>query len=398
MAPFFKDPGLFDRYQNFQKNSHGTIAGCRRSVHHKMFVSPLATLFFATAACAALNTQAQINVVVSSSHSTADSIADVLLTAAVTNNGMQEIKVVKYGTILDAELRTRSFTVTRNGSPVPFTGERVKFALSALNDRAFTTIAAGHTLTVVHNVSALFDFASVGPGSFNFTPVTRFLAAPLAHDISADKKVDAITATSNTITVTITRDVAPRDLSSMYTDVQCADLTKREIIEHSINESTTMAVVGKRYINERGPSDNVYQYYWGANVPGHIISVLTAVESVRSFSTKLPLHCDKSATCDGGALAHTTFTGGSTIATLINYCDSFFALPHANKVCTDPPNNDDGDSIGGVSLHEFTHALSGTEDYAYGCAFVPDLPDNQKIGNAETYDCFTAQAYRTLQC
>ncbi|KAJ6516643.1 hypothetical protein C8R47DRAFT_1268076 [Mycena vitilis] len=342
-----------------------------------MFFSPLATLFFAAAACAAPSTEASIDVVVSSSHSTADSIADVLLTAAVTNNGMQDIKVVKYGTILDAELRTRSFTVTRNGSSVPFTGEGVKFALSALNDRAFTTIAAGHTLTVVHNVSALYDFASVGPGAFNFTPVTRFLAAPLARSISADKKVNIIAATSNTIAVTITRDVAPRVLSSMYTDDQCADLTKREIIQRSINESTIMANLGKRYINERGTSDIVYRYYWGTNAPTHILSVLDAVENVETFSTKLPCVF----LCASCWMLYIYYAGCN-----INYCDSFFALPNASKVCTNPPDNNDGDSIGGVSLHEFTHVLAYTRDYDYGCAFAQYLPDNEKIDNANTYD------------
>ncbi|KAJ6481543.1 hypothetical protein C8R47DRAFT_1134745 [Mycena vitilis] len=364
-----------------------------------MFFSPLAALFFATAACAtALNAPAPITVVVSSSHSTADSIADVLLTAAVTNNGKQDIKLVKYGTILDAELRTRSFTVTRDGSPVPFTGERVKFALSALNDKAFTTIPAGHTLAVVHNVSTLFDFASVGPGSFDFTPVTRFLAAPPTHGLSTNEKTNTMTAASNSITVTITRDVAPRVLSAMYTDDQCADPTKRGIIEQSLNESTIMARLSQRYINERGVSDPAYSYYWGRNAAAPILSVFSRVENVQNFSTKLPLQCEKSPTCDRGALAHTDYRAGSTTAVRINFCDLFFTLPHANKVCGDPLNNDDGDSFGGATLHELTHALSGTDDYAYGCAFVSDLPDNQKIDNAETYDCFAAQAYRTLQC
>ncbi|KAJ7608630.1 hypothetical protein DFH06DRAFT_1017540 [Mycena polygramma] len=81
----------------------------------------LATLFLVTAALAApSDTQNVLSVVISSNKGAVHSIADLTITAAVTNVGAHDIMVLKYGTVLDAGLQTRSFTVTRNGSTIPF--------------------------------------------------------------------------------------------------------------------------------------------------------------------------------------------------------------------------------------------------------------------------------------
>ncbi|KAK0479358.1 hypothetical protein EDD18DRAFT_1337437 [Armillaria luteobubalina] len=46
---------------------------------------------------------------------------------------------------------------------------------------------------------------------------------------------------------------------------------------------------------------------------------------------------------------------------------------------------------GGTTLHELTHATSGTDDVIYGCANDQALSDaNQRI-NADNYNCFSTQ-------
>lgn len=52
------------------------------------------------------------------------SVDDLVFTAHVTNTGPETVKILKYGTILDS-LPTRSFTVTKNGTDVAFTGVKV---------------------------------------------------------------------------------------------------------------------------------------------------------------------------------------------------------------------------------------------------------------------------------
>lgn len=57
------------------------------------------------------------------------SIDDLKLVAEVTNTGSEDVKVLKYGTVLDDKLPTRVFTVTKDGSSVPFTGIKVSLRI-----------------------------------------------------------------------------------------------------------------------------------------------------------------------------------------------------------------------------------------------------------------------------
>lgn len=86
-------------------------------------------LFFTVALCASaalanpLRRFSGLTVEVTGPESVA-SVADLTFTAAITNTGSEDVKVLKYGTILDS-LPTRSFTVTKDGANVAFTGVKV---------------------------------------------------------------------------------------------------------------------------------------------------------------------------------------------------------------------------------------------------------------------------------
>lgn len=56
------------------------------------------------------------------------SVDDLKFSAVVKNTGSEAVKILKYGTILDEKLPTRSFTVTKDGAAVPFTGIKVCYA------------------------------------------------------------------------------------------------------------------------------------------------------------------------------------------------------------------------------------------------------------------------------
>jgi deuterolysin len=68
--------------------------------------------------------------------SSVSSVDELKFVAAITNTGSEDVKVLKYATILDS-LPTRSFTVTKDGTEVPFTGVKVKFQLSAPSVHTF---------------------------------------------------------------------------------------------------------------------------------------------------------------------------------------------------------------------------------------------------------------------
>jgi len=51
-----------------------------------------------------------------------DSVDDLKLTATISNSGTETVKILKYGTILDDKLPTKSFVVTKDDEAVKFTG------------------------------------------------------------------------------------------------------------------------------------------------------------------------------------------------------------------------------------------------------------------------------------
>lgn len=62
-----------------------------------------------------------ITVKVSGPSSSVSSIDDLSFTASVTNTGAEDVKILKFGTVLD-NLPTRSFNVVKDGAEVAFTG------------------------------------------------------------------------------------------------------------------------------------------------------------------------------------------------------------------------------------------------------------------------------------
>jgi deuterolysin len=58
--------------------------------------------------------------------SSVSSIKDLVFTAKVTNSGAEDVKVLKYGTVLDS-LPTRSFSIQKDGQDVAFNGVKVRF-------------------------------------------------------------------------------------------------------------------------------------------------------------------------------------------------------------------------------------------------------------------------------
>jgi deuterolysin len=85
-----------------------------------------------------------------------DSVADAKITVAVTNTGSESVKVLKYGTALDAEHATKSFVVTRNGKEAAFSGIKMQVNPTIADDSAFVVIPAGETVTAVHDGWCVF--------------------------------------------------------------------------------------------------------------------------------------------------------------------------------------------------------------------------------------------------
>jgi len=90
-----------------------------------MFSLPFVALLSALAAQATpVKRFNSLTVKLTPASSSVNSINDLKLLAEVTNTGSEAVRVLKYGTVLDS-LPTKSFSVSKNGTDVGFTGVRV---------------------------------------------------------------------------------------------------------------------------------------------------------------------------------------------------------------------------------------------------------------------------------
>ncbi|KAK7042024.1 hypothetical protein R3P38DRAFT_3178597 [Favolaschia claudopus] len=235
-----------------------------------MFFAPFLTLALASAAVASPNKRTDsLSVELSAAANSFNSVTDLVLTATVSNNGAQSIKVLKYGTILDGDLPTRSFTVTRDDKEVDFTGIKISVSLEDADESAYVTIPAGESVAVTHDVSALFDFAAAGKGAFTFTPVTTFQSAPSDEKVAARSQLTAIEAAATPITISITGDVAKVEmLSRRATDI-CTTASRKSFIDASYTEAKSLASIASSYVTSRGSSDSLYRAYWGSTATSH---------------------------------------------------------------------------------------------------------------------------------
>ncbi|KAL1742755.1 hypothetical protein HDZ31DRAFT_42548 [Schizophyllum fasciatum] len=120
------------------------------------------------------------------------------------------------------------------------------------------------------------------------------------------------------------------------------------------------------------------------------------VKSISDFSkddASRTLNCsDELNACEDGVIAYTV-----TATTNVYFCDIFFDEVQTDRLCA-------GTTVaernirGGTVLHELTHALKGTEDVGYGCKANTKLSDEEKISNADNFNCFSTQVYADTKC
>lgn len=113
--------------------------------------------------------------------------------------------------MLENELPSSSFTVTRGNEIIPFTGIKFQRDMSNLPETDFVVIPAGQTVNVTHtNIAPLYDFREAGVGTFTFTPNDIFQVIPPNGAPS-----DALTVTAEvpSVEIFVASDVAKRKLS-----------------------------------------------------------------------------------------------------------------------------------------------------------------------------------------
>ncbi|ESK86193.1 deuterolysin m35 metalloprotease [Moniliophthora roreri MCA 2997] len=339
-----------------------------------LFSATLVAAIAGSALATPLKRADSLSVKVTGPSGSVNSVKDLKFTAEVTNNGAEPVKVLKYGTVLDS-LPTRSFTVTKDGQPVKFSG--VKLFVSSNNENAYTTIESGRTVSVAHDVSSLFDFASAGVGRYSFQPITDLRVAGVDEQATHPAALALVSPTSEAIEVEVTGDLGKREWKRATTT--CEDPARASFIDASYTESKELARVASRYVSSAGASDPLFTAYFGENSVSNVMSVFDGVANEDDSSRTLSCTDDFDA-CDDGTIAYTYVE-----TTNIYYCDAFFDEVPTNNLCSST-TVEARNIRGGTTLHEMTHALSDTDDVMYGCPQDQALSDSDKIINADNYN------------
>ncbi|KAI3598455.1 deuterolysin m35 metalloprotease [Moniliophthora roreri] len=351
-----------------------------------LFSATLAAAIASSALATPLKRADGLSVKVTGPASSVNSVKDLKFTAEVTNNGAEAVKVLKYGTVLDS-LPTRSFTVTKDGQPVNFSG--VKLSVSLNNDNAYTTIESGQTVSVTHEVDSLFDFATAGAGKYSFQPITEFRVAGIDQQAAHPAALAQVSTTSEAIEVEVTGDLGKREWKRATT--QCSNSAQASFIEASYTESKDLARIASSYVSSAGRSDSLFTAYFGGNSVSAVTGILDRVADENDSSRTLSC-TDDFGVCDGNVIAYTLIS-----TTNIYYCDIFFNEVDTQSLCGGTTVNA-RNVRGGTTLHEMTHATSNTDDITYGCPADQALSDSQQINNADNFNCFVTQVYANTQC
>lgn len=333
-----------------------------------------------------------LKVTVKAVSSSVKSVDDIVISAVVSNPTDKDIRVIAKNNILDSS-PTKSFSVTKGGQDVLFSGIRATYDLSA--EGIYKTIPAGSSIAVNHTgLGALYDFEHSGTGSFSFVPNNLFQTGPDAPAVVVD---------TPPIKVDVTHDVQKRELNyRRLSTPQCADAGRLQIIRDSLTLARSLAGGAATDIRTH-PTSAEFNTYFGGNSQDDIWYRHDIIAGdLASSGTRIIGCTDPAGICggSGGVIAYTLVatSGGHIVGSDIFTCNIFFTVVKPTpSVCTDGFDSTIS-SRGGVILHELSHATSGTSDLGYGCSVTAGLSVANKRNNADNYRCMGLAIYKHYVC
>ncbi|KAH7106052.1 hypothetical protein BKA62DRAFT_349430 [Auriculariales sp. MPI-PUGE-AT-0066] len=392
-----------------------------------LFVSSFATLALAIAAVRAGPTgtsQHGLSVSLAAPQSLT-SVDGLKIVASLTNGGSTDVRVLNFGGILDGGRPTRSFTVSKNGVDAEFRGIEYLLSIPDLDTSAYTTIRAGQTLRIEHDISALFDVESLGEGDFDITPMPQLHVMPVGHSNMTSFAEATGAKTVGTqgllelppagIRINLKGDIKRRDLDfpglvgdgggmelggdddlefdeqdeghieSRATNICKRNGSWRKTISSSYPGTKKLGAVARDYVKKNGKSA-LFKKYFGNQSTKKVADVLNrvAVENDKKRTV------DCVASCKPGVVAYTVFPGSN-----IFMCPFWFKLGTLYDMCH---KGYTGMVKGEAFLHELTHATSHTVDASYGCDNDVKLNKATAINNADSYNCFSKEVWKKTSC
>ncbi|KAH8682613.1 neutral protease [Xylariales sp. PMI_506] len=309
-------------------------------------------------------------------------VGNTMVKATITNIGNEDLKIFKTGTFLDSA-PVEKVQVTQSSVSVPFTGIRLRVSTANLDEDAFQTIEAGHSIEAEFDIAELHDL-SVG-GDFDL--ISNGVVSYAEHNTTTI--AGAVSFASNALTATVdgAQARAVYDAFVEKRTVVQSDCTGTKRTAQLAALSNCAALAKAAAASVQTNTQRVVEYFKTASAASTLVTVFGRVASECGSSTSgvSKQYCtDIYSSCSSGVLAYTLPSGSFMVS-----CPLYFnALPGLTKTCH-------AQDQATTTLHETTHLsqIKGTQDLGYGYAAAVRLSAAQALNNADSYALFANAVY-----
>ena len=314
----------------------------------------------------------------------------VFVTVTLENAGDEAQSVLRRFTPFTSFADGPAFVVERDGEPVAYQGRMVKYAPPSADD--FLTLAPGQARTVSVDLGALYDFSQPGTYTVRLRAAAQGSAVRAAVGTASAAREWQGTFESEPVTVAIAPQaarpfVAPyaaeriaipaQSQSGSVTYVGCSagELTAAQ---DAVVAACAMASRAYAASCSRGSADTDWVWWFGAwNSARCAVTHQHYLDIMNRFcSLPFTFWCH-GPDCFPGVYA---YVYPAQVPPTVYVCDGFWGAPMTG-VDTKP----------GTLIHEMSHVLSGTDDWAYGQSEAHTLAVNNPalaIDNADNHEYY----------
>ncbi|KAI0830740.1 peptidyl-Lys metalloendopeptidase [Trametes gibbosa] len=344
-----------------------------------MFSSAIRTALVALAASAvAVSAERGLSLKVSGPEAV-DGVNNLKVTTTLINTGDETLKLLNDPRSPLNALPANTFDITTDSGASPsFVGVKVKYVpgkvAKSANENAFTVLAPGESVSVVHDLSAAYNFTLPGAGKYTVEPVNLFHfvdpetneAVPIRADtethVAAVKGKLAVTRPTPTITKRAT-----------YSG---CSTSQKSALASAAPAAQSYAANAYSYLSTHTAASPRYTTWFGAYTSSRHSTVLSHFSNLNGNDyTSYTYDC----TCTEADTY--AFVYADDFA-YVHLCGAFWSAPLTGT-----------DSKAGTLIHESSHFTrnGGTDDVVYGQTAAKSLAKSspaQAVVNADSHEYF----------
>jgi len=319
----------------------------------------------------------------------------ILVTFEIENRGTESYQLLDWGTPLENQFTRDFLTVSRDGERLPYQGKRV--ARQDPSDAAYVLIRPGERLKSTLDISRAYPIDRAGSYTVTLNawffdafavPGNTRLPARKRHDHERHELPPATAQfqveqgaeprlTDTQKAQKAARRAAP-DLTAKPPTISGGTTNQQDQMGVAHNNAQYFAALAVAQLTSGTPSTNaLYQTWFGAFDQGRYDTVVKTYRDVSDTLLTETVTYDLSGSgCDPSWNAYSYAGGVHTVWT----CSGFWTMGPIAIDCQFS-----------TTLHEWTHILDNTDDYAYGDTDCQNLAVNdpaKAVKNADSYENF----------